>query len=591
MLMTAGLFLIGISGAQSFAGGNPTFGTPKPNVVTAPTHLIVSFKAGASSKLVDDITKQLGLKINADHSNKYFTRLDLSQQVLSAGMTPANFVNALKNNPAVAYAELDVQIKPDFVPNDPLFKQEWHLNNTGQSGGKVDADVDAVEAWDNLASVAETVVAVCDDGVDLDHEDLKNVLWENPGEIPNNGIDDDGNGFIDDVYGWDTAANDNDPRPEGGDTHGTHVAGIVAAEQGNGIGVSGVNPKAKIMSMRHYAGQGSWMSDLATAIDYAWANGADVITVSYAIDGFTNTLVDAIKRAETADVVYLNSAGNNAQQNPQRQALRDLATNVIFVAATTRNDTLSSFSNWGNRIEIGAPGSAILSTVVGDGYEFFDGTSMATPLAAGIASLIRGAYPSLTARQTLDLLISSSDRVTALNNFVAGGRRVNALNALEGPPRPTNMNSFNVIMGTLNSGNLASILNSDNVRAQITTESVLTRGAYAAFEVGMTSTKTIGRVRSIKVTVESGCNGSGATQYVTAYNYTTGAWETLSSTRLLSGDNTITFEVAEKKLTQFIQPNTRNMKIRCMAFTALKRKGDNPTPFTYTTDYVRVMIG
>jgi subtilisin family serine protease len=596
LLMTAGLFLIGIASAQSLGGSTTPFGTPTTPIVTAPKHLIVSFKPGTSSTVITGITQKYGLKVSAQHSNKYFTRLELTPQNLTAGLKPINFVNILKSNSAIEYAELDVQVTPDFVPNDPAFNQQWHHNNTGQSGGTVDADVDAVEAWDDLANIAETVVAVCDDGVDLTHEDLQNVIWTNPNEIPNNGIDDDNNGFIDDMHGWDTADDDNDPNPEdtgfgGIDTHGTHVAGIVAAEHNNGIGVSGVNPKAKIMAMRHYAGQLSWMSDLATAIDYAWANGADVITVSYNIDGFNNTLTQAIQRAGNADVVYLNSAGNNGQQNPPRQALRNMSDNIIFVAATTRTDNKSGFSNWGNLIEIGAPGSAILSTTVGNNYEFFDGTSMATPLAAGIAAYIRGKFPTLTARETLDLLIESSDEVPALNNFIPGGKRVNMNNAIQGVVGVTTIDSFDVVMGTLTSGNLSSILDSDDNSVTIDTESVVNRGEYAAFEVGALSPKVPAEVKSIKISVESSTNGSGVAQFVTAYNYTTGNWDTLNSTRLTATDNVVKLEVAKKNLSHYIEPNTLRMKVRCMAYVAMKRRGVAPVGFTYTADQVTIKVG
>lgn len=591
LLMTAGLFLVGISSAQSLGGGTPSLGVPNQNYVTAPTHLIVSFKPGTSTVLISDITKRYGLRVNLEKSNRYFTRLDLTPQMVSAGLKPANFVTALQSNAAIAFAELDVQITPDFIPNDPQFNQQWHLNNTGQSGGTEDADVDAVEAWDDLANIEETVVAVCDDGVDLDHEDLQNVIWTNPNEIADNGIDDDNNGFIDDMHGWDTAANDKDPRPEGGDTHGTHVAGIVSAEHDNGIGVSGVNPKSKIMAMRHYAGQGSWMSDLATAIDYAWANGADIITVSYAIDGFTQTVTQAIQRAGNADVVYLNSAGNNGQQDPPRQQLRTLTDNLIFVAATTRTDTKSGFSNWGSLIEIGAPGSAILSTTVGNNYEFFDGTSMATPLAAGVASLIRGKFPTLTARETLDLLISSSDEVAALTNFIPDGKRVNAANAIQGVIPVTTIDSLNVIMGVHNSGNLATILDSDDASVSITTQPSASRGEYAAFELGVTSPKLPADVKSIRLTVESASDATGTTQYVTLYNYTTGLWDNISSTRLTATDTVAEIQVAKKKLAQYVHPETMKMKVRCMAFAPIKRRGTAPTSFTYTTDQVTVKVG
>lgn len=590
--MVAGLFLVGISSAQVVGGGNRGIGQTGPTVVTAPTHLIVSFKPGTSDALKFDLSNKYGLAINQGHSNKYFSRLELSASVLNAGLKPADFVRILSSNPAIAFAELDVQITPDFIPNDPMFNQQWHHNNTGQAGGTADADVDAVEAWDDLAGINETVVAVCDDAVDIDHEDLKNRIWVNPNEIADNNIDDDGNGYIDDINGWDTADDDNDPRPPSVfDSHGTHVAGIVGAEQNNSKGVSGVAPTVKIMAMRHYAGQGSWMSDLATAIDYAWANGAHVITVSYNIDGFTNALVQAIQRADTADVVYLNSAGNNGQQNPPRQAIRNMADNVIFIAATDNRDLKAGFSNWGTLIEVGAPGVDILSTYPANDYQSISGTSMATPLAAGIVGMIRGKFPSMSDREALDQLINTCDEVSSLTSFIANGRRVNLAKAIGNVVGPTTIDSFAVIMGTLNNGDLNSILDSDDVHSNITAETYSGRGNYAAFEIGATSPKEYDKVKSIKLTVESATNGTGVTQFVTAYNYTKGTWDRLSSVRLTATDNEVEIQVAQKNLAHYVHPTTMKMKFQVTAFVAVKRRGAVPPAFDFTTDQVTVKVG
>lgn len=589
-LAAAGLLtLASLSFAQTALGGSPQGQNLPPGTVTASDHLLVAFKPGTPDSLRNDLIKKYGLLVNVDHGNRYFMRLDLSSHHMAVGIQPSDFVRSLQTNPAVQYAELDVQITPDFVPNDPQFAQQWHHNNTGQTGGTPDADVDAVEGWDNMAGVQEVVVAVCDDGVDIDHEDLRNRVWVNPNETPGNGIDDDNNGFIDDIFGWDTADNDNNPRPNNGDSHGTHVAGIVAAEQNNGKGVSGVAPNVKLMCMRHYKGQASWISDLASAIDYAWQNGAQVITVSYNIDGWNQTLLQAIQRAGAADVVYCNSAGNNGQQNPPRQQIRALADNVIFVASTDHNDTKSGFSNWGTLIEVGSPGSNILSTFPNNTYATISGTSMATPLAAGIVGVIRGAFPALTAREALDTLISTCDQVPALTNFIANGARVNLANALTGPPAPTGLLDFTLVMGTLQGGGLPELLDSDDAKVVIDTESVPGRGQYAAFQVTVSSPKASTDVASMKVTVESMASDTSAVQYVTAYNNRTGAWDLLSSTKLGTTDNDITFDVAKRSLRDYVDAD-QHVKLRFMAYAPLKRRGAFPVAFSYSTDNVAVVI-
>lgn len=593
LLFVAGLLLVAGASAQiSNTGGIGSVGSGgnTPVYRTAPHHFIVSFQPGTSTSFINSLVKKYGLAVDANHTNKYFTRIVLNSSHIQAGIRPEVFIQSFEMNPAVMYAEQDVEITPDYVPNDPQFAQQWFHNNTGQNGGTPDADVDSVEAWDDLANIAETVVAVCDDGVDLDHEDLAASIWVNPGEIPGNSIDDDGNGFVDDINGWDTAANDNDPRPEGGDTHGTHVAGIVNAVQDNGIGVSGVAPKAKIMAMRHYAGQGSWMSDLATAIDYAWANGADVITVSYNVDGFNNTLVQAIQRADTADVVYLNSAGNNGQQNPPRQQIRNMADNVIFVAATDRNDNKANFSNWGNLIEVGAPGAAIRSTVVG-GYANFDGTSMATPLAAGIVANIRGKFPTISDREALDILIDSCDQVASLSNTIPDGRRVNNFNALQGVVASTNITDMQMLLGTLMTGDLTALEDSDDVYVSVDSEVIADRGQYSAFELTVASPKNNVDIKSMKIDIESSADQEGVVQFVTAYNFDTGKWDMLSSQRAGTVDSVTNIVTSKNKVKSYIDPNTQEAKIRVEAYTPYKRRGTFPAQFNFNVDQVVVRIG
>lgn len=590
LIIAAGILVAGIASAQTFGGNGFNRVNPANEIITSKTHLIVSFKNSASQTFRKSLVQRYGLQMNESRSNAYFTRLELNSQHINAGLTADAFVRELSNNPAVNFAELDVQITPDFTPNDPRYAQQWHLHNTGQTGGVPDADIDAPEAWDKFTGVQETVVAVCDDGVDIDHEDLAPAMWRNVNEIANNGIDDDMNGFVDDIFGWDTASNDNDPRPVGGASHGTHVAGITAGAHNNGKGISGVGSTVKIMAMRHYAGQGSWMSDLAKAIDYAWQNGADVITVSYNIDGWNQNLLQAVQRAGAADVVYLNSAGNNNQQNPPRMAMRDLTDNLIFVASTDQNDNRSGFSNWGSKIEVGAPGSNIMSTLPGNAYGNQSGTSMATPLAAGVVAVIRGKFPAMTAREALDHLIATSDEVPSLTSTIPGGKRVNLSNALGAPVGPTTFKSMTVIMGTLTGGNLASVADSDDSRVTINTAGVSGRGEYAVVEFVLDSPRTNLDINSMKLDIESAGSVSGATQFVTAYNTVTGRWDTLSSTRLGTTDGKLTVNVSKLTLAQYVDATTQEVKIRLQAHMPVRRRGATPLSFTYSIDQVTPQI-
>lgn len=433
------------------------------------------------------------------------------------------------------------------------------------------------------------MVAVCDTGVEWHHPDLQDSIWSNPGEIAGNSIDDDGNGFIGDTMGWDFADDDNDP-DEGGDTHGTHVAGIVAATHNNGVGVSGVGQDIKIMALRHYDAQGTWMTDLANAIDYAWQNGADVITVSYNIDGFTQTLVDAIKRAGTADVVYCNSAGNNGQQNPPRQQIRNMSNNVIFVAATDRNDNKANFSNWGNLIEIGSPGVSILSTVAGGGYANFDGTSMATPLCAGIVAMVRAYDPGLSARDALDKVIETADSVPQLNTFIAGGKRVNCNNAITGSGSTVGAVGVTVVMGTQSGGDLNSLGASDDNWLSVLSAYYPNRGNYAVMDLEFDSPVASGDVKGVAFACESHTDGSNVTQFISFFNFRKNTWDRLGSGRLASGD--LEFEAASptQAVEDYVHPTTQKVLVRLQAFQAFRRNGAIPLPFTYSVDLAGLSI-
>lgn len=410
----------------------------------APDVVLVAFHPKTTTKERLSVLDRLGLQEDPNFKSPYISRLLISKtSLLGRSFEPVeSAIQLLRYERAIRFAEPDMQIKPDqSVPNDPRFNEMWGLHNTGQTGGTPDADVDAPEAWNAMGTRPKTIVGLIDDGVDWNHPDILANIWVNTGEIPGNGIDDDGNGFIDDRNGWDFVSNDNNPTPTSGNDHGTHTAGTIAAVINNGIGISGVAKDVELMPIRMYNGQSSWMSDLVRSIDYCWQNGAKVISVSYNIDGYTQALVDSILRAKAADCIYVNSAGNNGQMNPPRAAIRSVADNVVFVAASDHNDTLAGFSNYGVQVEIAAPGVDILSLMPGSGYQMMSGTSMATPHVAGALASVRSVYPNLTARQALDRLISTAETVPAISGNISGGR-LNLSAALDddsiAPSDPTN---------------------------------------------------------------------------------------------------------------------------------------------------------
>lgn len=337
-------------------------------------------------------------------------------------------------NSDVEYVEVNYIATVGAIPNDPRFSELWGMNNTGQTGGTVNADINAPEAWDQITGDSNTIVAVIDTGVDYTHPDLAANIWTNPREIPGNGIDDDGNGYVDDVHGYDFFSYVGNPMDDYG--HGTHVAGTIAAVGNNGIGVTGVNWHAKIMAVKFLGGGGSGSyADAINAINYATQMGAKILSNSWGGSYYSQALYDAIQAAGNAGALFVAAAGNSGCNCLIYPAGYDLP-NIISVAATDHNDALASFSNYDDvAVDLGAPGVNILSTVPtgwlpsglfdASGYMRLNGTSMATPHVSGAAALLKAAVPSLTWQQIKTQILTSVDPIPALSGKTVSGGRLN----------------------------------------------------------------------------------------------------------------------------------------------------------------------
>ena len=339
----------------------------------------------------------------------------------------------------VEYLEADLVIHARATPDDGFFSSLWGLHNNGQSGGTADADIDAPEAWELVTGSDTIVVGVIDTGVDYTHPDLAANIWTNPGEVAGNGIDDDGNGFVDDIHGYDFANNDGDPMDDHG--HGTHVAGTISGVGDNGEGVTGVNWSSSIMGLKFLSGSGSGSSsDAVRALNYAtmmrtqYGVNIRLTNNSWGGGGSSyNPLRSAIQSSMQADMLFVAAAGNSGQntdQNPHYPSSYNVA-NVVSVAATDRNDALATFSNYGaNSVDLAAPGVSILSTVPGAGYAHFSGTSMAAPHVAGVAALAWSAMPDATYSEIRNALLAGADDLASLSGKVATGGRLNAYQTL-----------------------------------------------------------------------------------------------------------------------------------------------------------------
>ncbi len=325
----------------------------------------------------------------------------------------------------------------DTVPNDPSFSQLWGLHNYGQTGGSLDVDIDAPAAWDLSVGSTAVVVGVVDTGVNYQHPDLAPNIWVNPGEIPGNGVDDDGNGVIDDIHGFDAISNSGNPIDENG--HGTHVAGTIAGAGNNGLGVTGVSWNVKILALRFLDGAGFGSTqDAIEAIEYAIrlrqaGVNIRVLSNSWGGGGHSQALEDAVRAANNVGILFVAAAGNSSNDNdflPNYPSNYE-QDNVVAVAAIDHSGNLASFSNYGaNTVDVAAPGVDIFSTWLGSGYTTLSGTSMAAPHVSGVAALVASREPGLSVAALRERVIHTIKPLPTLLGAIFAPGTVSAMNAL-----------------------------------------------------------------------------------------------------------------------------------------------------------------
>ena len=379
--------------------------------------------------------------------------------------------NILLLEPNYIFTASVEDIEYDFKPSDNYFNQQWSFHNKKQKLDRSyemtkDADMKILKAWNaeprSIDAAKDIVVAVIDTGINKKHEDLKENLWNNPGEhgawqpqnqddvdrAPGcwdkscNKIDDDGNGLVDDIHGWNwvefTTDNPGSNNFNDDQGHGSHCSGVIGAKH-NDVGISGINNKVQLMALKFLSkkGQGS-LAGAIEAIYYAINNGADVINASWGGPQFSQILYDAIMLAGRKGIFFVAAAGNDALNNDffaSYPANFDLVPGLVSVAATEFNDRRVYFSNFGKRkVHLSAPGHVIMSTVLGKkGYNYMSGTSMAAPHVSGLAAMLIGLYPEDFHRNPKALkeyLQKTSTRTSHLNWQLRSGGMVNAYNAV-----------------------------------------------------------------------------------------------------------------------------------------------------------------
>ncbi len=332
-------------------------------------------------------------------------------------------LGTLKADPAVVWAERPPERRCDLVPDDPYYSELWALPR-----------VEAPAAWDQHIGGGEVVIAVVDTGVELDHEDLEEALWVNEDELQGSpGVDDDGNGWVDDVHGYDTRDGDGDPNPEPGDqSHGTHVAGTAACATDNTTGVSSIVWDARLMALR--AGHGSLISDGVEGIYYAAVNGAEVINCSWGGDSYSHYEQEVIALAGELGALVVASAGNAGND---REHYPGAYEGVLCVAATNPDDVKLGSSQYGSWVDLAAPGSLIYSTMIGGSYGTKSGTSMATPHVTSLCGLVRSRHPAYGPAQAREHVVFTCDNIDDVNpgyEEQLGRGRINALQAMTASP-------------------------------------------------------------------------------------------------------------------------------------------------------------
>lgn len=400
--------------------------------------VLVRFRPGTSLERIKTLARMNNDRFEDEYENvKNLVALEDED-----GLDAEEVAEEYRSLPDVEYAEPVFEIHIDHTApgkhkhaNDVRFGEQWSLENTGQQGGKANADISVLKAWSKTTGSSKVVVAVLDSGVNYLHRDLISNMWVRPaGMSP---YADEQLGEFNDLHGFNATDNQRDPMDDNG--HGTHCAGIIGAEGDNSYGIAGINWNVEIMPLKFLNANGSGTTkDAIEAINYVIERkragvNVRIISASWGSTQKSKALSDAIKRAGDEGVLFVAAAGNNGDDSDKRPhfpAGYDLP-NMVSVAALDRKDVLAVFSNYGAKsVHIAAPGKEILSTWLNDEFYVASGTSMATPEVAGVAALILSVNPKMSVKELRDKLFNSVDKLDSLKGKVASGGRINAAKAV-----------------------------------------------------------------------------------------------------------------------------------------------------------------
>lgn len=404
-----------------------------PNNTSVRKEILVTYKDNTKKEKVKQSVKgKISSKINV---KKTLEKKQTELLEVEGTEDIEKVINTFQNDPNVQYAQPNYRLSIFGSPADPRFTEQWGLYNNGQNvlgeTGMASVDIAAQEAWNITMGNPSIIIGVLDTGIDTTHPDLKNNIFINSKEIPANGIDDDSNGYIDDVTGYDFINHDNSVYDgKDLDKHGTHIAGIIGASA-NSEGVRGVAPNIKILPLKFINGSFGYTSDAIEAIEYAKAMGVKVINSSWGGTEYNPALKESMENSGILFVCAAGNTGSDTAVNPVYPASFGLA-NTVAVAAVNNKGNLAPYSNYGPNINIVAPGSNILSTLPENNYGIMSGTSMAAPFVTGVASLFLSANPETTFKDIKSRLEQSTTKLPQLSDKIGSGGMVNASKMLEG---------------------------------------------------------------------------------------------------------------------------------------------------------------
>ncbi|EGD45940.1 peptidase S8 and S53 subtilisin kexin sedolisin [Ruminiclostridium papyrosolvens DSM 2782] len=402
--------------------------------------LIIKYKNKDSNFNADEffekVDKELKLKIKKDYKHNNFEFIVLDKKCKLNDL--ADDIKKQDLNNDIQYIQPDYQLS--LSTNDSYYSSQWGVENNlvvydEKSSEQINSyicDSNIVEAW-RKSTGNGAVIAVIDTGVEATHEDLAQNIWVNTKEIPGNGIDDDGNGKIDDINGWNFIDNSNavyDTLNISDENHGTHIAGIIAAVKDNGKGIAGVAPSAKILPLKVFNNGKAYTSDIMLAIQYAENIGVKIVNCSWGSTDKNPSLEEVI---QNSSMLFVCAAGNSSadiDNVPVYPADFDCP-NIIVVASVNKNGILSGFSNYGEKnVDVAAPGDGIISTLPSNSYGEMSGTSMATAFVSGEAALMSANIPDINSVDLKEGIIRCSDHLSSLSGKVSGSSKINCVNSL-----------------------------------------------------------------------------------------------------------------------------------------------------------------